>query len=237
LSKILLVEDGLEFQAMVRASLEPKYRVTVAGTLAEARAKSALEVFDLFILDVSLPDGEGFSFCEDLRKNERTQAAPVIFLSVRSQITDKLHGFATGADDYLVKPFDALELKARVDAKILRRGATSPTIADAGLTKGPINMEAATGRAYLTEGGKKNDLSLTPFEFKILYHLARHEEKVVSREELLSTVWGQDTHVFDRATDKHVSSLRQKLGNHSKCIETVSRVGYRFVLQTARPRV
>jgi DNA-binding response OmpR family regulator len=237
-ANILVLEDSHESQRMIKAALEPHYWVAIAGSLAEARAHLERKRFQLLVLDVNLPDGDGFQFCGEVRAKEETRLVPVIFLTGRSDLEDKLKGFSLGADDYIVKPFEARELRARVEAKLARerqlRSAAPDAAgrgADESLARGALRFELPTLRAYLVEGGKKTELGLTPIEFKILYHLARNETQVVSREQLLATVWGGETHVFDRATDKHVSSLRNKLGPYAAYIETVSRVGYRFVVK------
>src|SRR5687768_6524265 len=117
---ILAVEDAPDFQLMIRASLERHYVVTVVSTLEQARARLARQSYNLLLLDVNLPDGDGFAFCADLRAHEATQSLPVIFLTARSELEDKLRGFSLGADDYIVKPFQGLELRARVEAKLAR---------------------------------------------------------------------------------------------------------------------
>lgn len=234
--RILVVEDAADFQLMVRAALVPGFQLVPAVTLGEARVLLAREKFDLLILDVSLPDGEGYALCGELRADGRFKSLPVIFLSARGELRDKLQGFSLGADDYIVKPFAALELRARVESKLARLSEMrAALLAKAGsegfMVKGPLVLEVPAGRAYVVDvdaQGRRSDLQLTPIEFKILFQLARHEGSVVSRERLLAVVWGEGTHVFDRATDKHVSSLRHKLGAHSRSIQTISGVGYRF---------
>jgi DNA-binding response OmpR family regulator len=225
--KILVVEDAPDYQLMVQNSLGRYYRLELVSTISQAKDKVEKESFDLIILDVGLPDGDGLKLCADLRSAEKTRLLPVILLTGRSDLGDKLKGFAQGADDYIVKPFESLELRARVEAKLMRsREKRKPEDV---LIKGAIRLEISSLRAYAAqESGQLTEMGLTPIEFKILYYLARNETKVVSREELLASVWGKETHVFDRAADKHVSSLRQKLGDHSSYIETISRVGYRF---------
>jgi two-component system, OmpR family, phosphate regulon response regulator PhoB len=233
MEKILIVEDAPDFQLIVETVLKRKYRAVIAGTIAQARARIQKESWDLILLDVSLPDGDGFKFCVELRAQDKTRSLPVIFLTSRSELTDKLLGFSLGADDYVVKPFEALELLARVEAKLSRIREQSK--GDEVWVVGPLKMDLLGQRVFQrTSDGKDLPLSLTPIEFRILYYLLKNEECVVSRERLLSAVWGNDTHVFDRATDKHVSSLRQKLGADGRLIETVSGVGYRF---TSRPKL
>jgi two-component system response regulator ResD len=227
--RILLVEDSPDFQLIVRANLEKSYSLEMAGTLAEARRLLAKQSFQLLLLDANLPDGDGFSFCRELRAQTSTQGLPVIFLTGRSELEDKLRGFSLGADDYIVKPFESLELQARVEVRLARERGKPRS--EESCARGPLLLDLPTQRAYLREAGRQTDVGLTPIEFKILYRLMRQEDRVVSREDLLETVWGPETHVFDRATDKHVSALRQKLGASAAFIQTVSRAGYRFALR------
>jgi DNA-binding response OmpR family regulator len=230
LERVLVVEDAPDWQRMIQAALGLHYAVSFASTLEEARKQVAKVRFNLLVLDVNLPDGDGFEFCREIRtSHEQMKMIPVIFLTSRSELEDKLMAFSLGGDDYVAKPFEGLELRARVEARLSRmrqriQGAEA-------LAMGVLRLELATLRAYIVDKVKKSELGLTPIEFKILYHLARNETQVVSREQLLSTIWGDATHVFDRATDKHVSSLRQKLGDYAGYIETVSGVGYRLVVK------
>lgn len=233
---ILVIEDAPDFQRLVRAALGQCYDLTFAASLAEARARLLEREYALLILDIGLPDGDGFSFCTELKEQGKFRALPVIFLTGRTELEDKLNGFSLGGDDYIVKPFEGRELKARVQARLARLQQDGAGAEDGIIRVGHLRLKASTQRVYRDlSGGKKSELGLTPIEFKILYHLARHENHVISREQLLATVWGKQTHVFARATDKHVSSLRQKLGDDASCIETVSGAGYRFVSKSQSP--
>lgn len=226
---ILVLEDAPESQRLIKAALGAHYLVFFASTLAEARSLIAKQRFKLLVLDVNLPDGDGFEFCREIRSSdEQMKLIPVVFLTSRSELDDKLRAFSMGGDDFVAKPFEGLELRARVEARLARMRSQS---AETTLTVGALRLELATLRAYVVQNAKKTELGLTPIEFKILYHLARGETQVFSREQLLSTIWGDATHVFDRATDKHVSSLRQKLGDYASYVETVSGVGYRLVVK------
>ena len=150
---ILVVEDASDFQLMIKAALERHYAVTFASTLQEARGFLSSRGFQLLVLDVNFPDGDGFAFCSEVRANEATRSMPVIFLSGRAELEDKLQGFRLGADDYIVKPFEGLELRARVEARLLReRQRARP---DDVFAKGAIRLEVPTQRAYVVESANK----------------------------------------------------------------------------------
>ena len=228
MDKILFIEDAPEYQLLIENTLGAKYQITAVESISAARKQVAMLSFDLIILDISLPDGNGFEYCAELRNDGRTRATPVIILTSRSSLTDKILGLTLGADDYIVKPFEALELRARVESKLLR--ARERREQTENLHKGHLVLDLASQKAYISEHGLR-EIGLTPLELRILYYLACNEGRVISRDRLLSAVWKDSTHVFDRATDKHISSLRQKLGDYSYYIKTITSVGYRFSLE------
>lgn len=229
MEKVLLVEDAPDFQLIVkRALMASQCELVIAGSADEARKLFAQAAFDLVLLDVNLPDSDGFTFCEELRQTAQTRDVPVIFLTGRCDLQDKVTAFNVGADDYLVKPFDLIEFKARVEAKLarIRRGKSS----EGKLVRGSIVIDLASHRVMLDANPTSRNLHLTPIEFKLLHQLARAPERVYTRDQLLTLVWGQDVHVTDRTVDKHVSTLRQKLGAYSWQVDSVPGVGYRFLL-------
>ena len=170
------------------------------------------------LLDVTLPDGDGYHVFESLRGEGLGAEIPVVFLTGRGEPRDKVRAFDLGADDYVVKPFEPLELRARVEARLAKR--PSPTV----LMRGPLRIDPTRMRVELVEGGA---LDLTPNEFRVLFRLAKEPGRARSRDELLQALWG-DTAVTPRTIDTHIYSIRTKLGPHRGHIETVSRVGYRF---------
>jgi len=227
LPKVLVVEDSVEFQAMIRATLGKNIQVTMASTLSEARAAARSQQFDLFLLDVMLPDGSGFDFCSELQADTKTQSTPVIFLTGKTGVTDKVLGLTLGADDYMTKPFEPAELRARVESKLKK--ALSQKQDENILHRGWVRLEVPTYTAFLlTEQGERK-LDLTPIEYKLLYRLAQHPGHILTRQQLIDLVWGQNTFLEERSVDKHVSSLRKKLDMFGKKIRTVSGLGYQFV--------
>jgi len=229
LPKVLVVEDSAEFQAMIRSTLGRNLQLDVCSNLAEARNHLRSGDVDLIILDVMLPDGSGFDFCAELQNEEKTQKIPVIFLTGKTAVTDKVLGMTLGAEDYVTKPFEPAELKARVDSKLKK--AMLQKQDDSILQRGALRLELPTYSVFKigAEGEKK--LDLTPIEYKLLYRLARHPGHILSRQQLIDQVWGPSTFLEERSVDKHISSLRKKLGDCGIYIRTVSGLGYQFVAE------
>ena len=223
--RILIVEDepGLVLTLGDRLRSEG-YEVESAET-GDAGARRAREgSFDLVLLDVGLPGKNGFDVLRDLR--QQRVSTPVIMLTARGQVVDRVLGLKLGADDYLAKPFDMMELVARVEA-VLRRRSASP--ADAGShTFGDVRVDFR--RAEVQRNGVVVELS--SLEFKLLRHFIEHRGALVTRRELLEHVWGYPGVLQTRTVDVHVASLRQKIERHPakpEYIITVHRMGYRFV--------
>lgn len=226
MQRILLVEDSEEFQLLIKSTLDYRFDVMAVSSASEALAEIKKGSFDLFLLDVSLPDKDGFQLCTQLRNRPDTRDVPTIFITGRGAITDKALGFSLGADDYIVKPFEPLELKIRVEAKLDKLRMQKDKKQE--IRKGDLKLNLASQRAYLKEKGKERELMLTPNEFKILWFLASREENVFSRDQILNAVWGDGVYIVDRTIDKHIWSLRKKLGNREGYIQTVAGSGYRF---------
>jgi len=181
---------------------------------------------DLILLDVSLPDGNGFQLCSRLQHDDTFRNIPVIFLTAHTATADKITAFSVGADDYIEKPFDAAELRARIESKLKKR-QWKVKQAEV-LRRGALRLDVTRYRAYCLLGDTEKVLDLTAREFRILHHLATREGRIVTREQLLQCIW-DDAVVVDRTVDTHVSNLRRKLGDLGEVIETVRGVGYRFI--------
>lgn len=221
--KILVVEDEKRISDIVQAYLEREgYKVTVAST-GESAIRVLSEGFDLVILDLMLPDIDGETICASLRE---ISDIPIIMLTAKSSEDDRVKGLGIGADDYVVKPFSAKELVARVKAH-LRRTVSSKkkTISfnDGILTINPLTRE-------VTKRG--NAVSLTTTEFKILLSIAEKPQMVFSRLQLINIVQGFDFEGFDRVVDAHIKNLRQKIEDNTRkplFIKTVYGSGYKFI--------
>lgn len=223
---ILLVEDSPDAYNLVKRSLGLSVQLEWAKTLSEATKAIEEKTFDLILLDVVLPDGDGYRLCSILQTNDNLRNIPIIFLTAKNSVTDKVLGFKVGADDYVSKPFDPLELKARVEARLKKkeRQAEESDI----LRIGGLEINKATQKVKVSDGDNMIDVELTPIEFKLLLLLTKDLNKVYTRDEILDTVWGENVHVYNRSVDTHVSKLRKKLGPKADYIESVHGSGYRF---------
>lgn len=223
--RILLVEDEPSLVLTVTDRLTAEgYRVEAAGT-GDAGLAQALEgSFDLILLDVMLPGRDGFEVCRELRA--RGVQVPILMLTARSQLVDRVVGLKLGADDYLTKPFEMAELLARIEA--LFRRARAPLAAAAGTyTFGGVRVDFR--RAEVFRDGEP--VALSALEFKLLAYFVQNRGALLSRDEMLDKVWGYDAMPTTRTVDVHVASLRQKLERNPsrpEFILTVHRRGYRF---------
>jgi two-component system phosphate regulon response regulator PhoB len=226
MKRILLIEDDPELQKVVSHQLKSWYLIAVAGTLAEARGMVEKESFDLILLDVQLPDGNGFEFCVFTKNNLKSKDTPVIFLTSRDSPIDKMMGFSLGADDYLVKPFEPIEARARIEARLKSRQTIKLT--QNTQTFANLKFDCVKQRVFAADPAGERDLNLTPFEFKLLYYLALRSGQVFSRSELMKNVMDQGVHVNEDSLYTHISSVRKKLGVYRDLLESIPRVGYRF---------
>ncbi len=228
--KILIVEDSKEFELVLRQVLA---RIEAKLFFAEnlVKAKKCLEnigadSINLILLDLQLPDGDGLAFLDEIRRNENTKNIPILVISVETSLTAKVAAFSLGAEDYLVKPVNPIELRARIEMHL--RKVQQNRQHDLLLRKPNLTINTATFKASLLENGNEATLDLTGKEFQILSFLARNEGKVYSRAQLVKAVWDAKIHVLDRTVDSHVCSLRKKMKGAARYIECVPGVGYRF---------
>jgi len=224
--RILLVEDEESLVLTLRDRLTSEgYAVEVASDGDRASELGAQPRFDLIVLDVALPKKNGFDVCRDLR--QRGIHTPILMLTARGQVVDKVLGLKLGADDYLTKPFETIELLARIEA-LLRRGRTVANgTAEAYAF---CNVQVDFRSAVVMRDGQTVDLS--GLELKLLRYFIDHRGAVLSRDELLDKVWGYEAMPVTRTVDVHVASLRQKIETNPgrpEFIVTVHGMGYKFV--------
>jgi DNA-binding response OmpR family regulator len=224
--KVLLVEDDEESFILVAKALDQICQITWAKNLADSWHKCQIERFNLILLDLNLPDGDGFQFCARLQTEEHTRHVPVIFLTSKTGTANKVLGFSLGADDYIEKPFDRVEFRARVESKLRRLSLQKDT--EEHMRCGDVSINLQTQRASVQQNGQIQELNLTPIELKILQYFARHQDRIFTRDQLMTAVWGENTSVVDRTVDKHISALRHKLHHCATYIETVAGFGYKF---------
>jgi two-component system alkaline phosphatase synthesis response regulator PhoP len=223
--RVLVIEDeaGLRLTLSDRLVSEG-YAVETADDGAVGLERATREPYDLIVLDVMLPRMNGFDVCREVR--QRGVTTPILMLTARGQVVDKVVGLKLGADDYLTKPFESIELMARLEA-LLRRRPSAPQPRGDTYRFGDVVVDFRS--AEVTRGGQPIDLSAR--EFKLLRHFIEHRGATLSRDELLSDVWGYDEMPLTRTVDVHVAGLRQKIETNSKSPEyilTVHGLGYKF---------
>jgi DNA-binding response OmpR family regulator len=220
-NRVLIVEDEPRLAAFLEKGLRASgFVTTVVDDGNRASAVASDDDFDLVVLDVGLPGRDGFAVLADLRA--RGQRLPVIMLTARDDVADKVAGLDSGADDYVTKPFRFEELLARVRARLRGGPGVGEQDGATELTAGGIVLDLRARRA--TAGGET--VELTAREFTLLEAFMRHAGQVLAREQLLSHVWGYDYDPGSNVVDVHVGNLRRKLGGDA--IETVRGMGYRF---------
>ena len=227
---ILLVEDERSIVEPLAAALDREgFRTETAGTVAEALAKAGEVDPDLVLLDLMLPDGSGYEVCRELRTRS---SVPIVMLTARGDEADRIVGLELGADDYVVKPFSAREVAARIRA-VLRRADAEPARAapapgsDDAIELGDVRLDRA--RRVVTRAGEEVDLARK--EFELLQYLMENAGRVVTRDRLLEEVWDMNWFGSTKTLDVHVSAVRKKLGDDPaapRYLHTVRGVGFRF---------
>ena len=219
--KLLVVDDEPKIREVIREYAEFNgYEVTEAADGMSAVGLCKLNEYDLVILDIMMPKLDGFSACKEIKK---IQDVPIIMLSARGEEYDKLFGFELGIDDYIVKPFSPKELMARINVVLARRNSSAQSKADVVKFSGlEINVAART----VTVDGER--VELTPKEYELLFYLIEKKNIALSRDKLLSDIWGYDFFGDDRTIDTHIKNLRNNLGPYRDYIVTLRGVGYKF---------
>jgi len=218
MSSILVVDDEKGIREIIKkfAAFEG-HEITEAEDGLQAIELCGERSFDVIVMDVMMPELDGFSASKEIRKHHDT---PIIMLSARGEEYDRIHGFELGIDDYVVKPFSPKELMMRISA-ILKRGSASKneTVEIGGLK---IDFSA---RMVVIDGERAE---LSPKEYDLLFYMVKNRGIALTREKLITDVWGYDFYGDDRTLDTHIKLLRKSLGEYSKYIVTLRGVGYRF---------
>lgn len=221
MAKILIVDDEQKIREVIREYSEFNgYETDEAADGMTAVGMCKLNDYDLVIMDIMMPKLDGFSACKEIKK---IKDIPIIMLSARTEEYDKLFGFELGIDDYVVKPFSPKELMARVNAVLTRRNSTQPT------TNQIYNFDGLSiniASRVVTVDGEK--VELTPKEYDLLFYLVENKNIALSRDKLLSDIWGYDFFGDDRTIDTHIKNLRNNLGKYRDYIVTLRGVGYKF---------
>lgn len=218
---IYCVEDDADIRNLIIYALKSSgFEAAGFENAAEFERKISENQPSLVLLDIMLPDKDGIAMLKDLRANSITASLPVIMLTAKGTELDKVKGFEYGADDYVTKPFGVMELISRIKAVLRRTGGSSGNI---------INYKGIVldiGSRTVEVDGK--GVAVTFKEFELLRYLLTHKGKVVPREVLLENIWGYHFEGESRTLDVHIGSLRHKLGEKGKCIETIRNVGYKL---------
>jgi len=223
MARLLIVDDEEKIREMIK-----KYAVFEGHEVAEASdgftaVKMAEENdYDLIVMDVMMPELDGFSAVKAIRKVKQT---PVIMLSARGEEYDRIHGFEVGVDDYVIKPFSVKELMMRIQAILSRRKEVSTSESNNEIVSYEGLTIDYTARIVTVDGQR---VEMSPKEYELLFFLSRNKNIALSRERLLTEVWGYDYYGDDRTLDTHIKLLRRSLGQYQKYIVTVRGVGYRF---------
>ncbi len=219
MSKILVVDDEFRIREIIKkyATFEG-YEVKEAADGMAAIELANKEDFDLIIMDVMMPELDGFSACREIRKLSST---PIIVLSARGEEYDRIHGFELGIDDYVVKPFSPKELMMRVGAVLKRsKGEAEKDV----FTFEGLSVDFS-GRIVTIDGER---VDMTPKEYDLFFYMVKNKGLALTREKLISKVWGYDFFGDDRTLDTHIKLLRKSLKDYSRLIVTLRGVGYRF---------
>ena len=224
MSQILVVEDDPDIADLIRHYLEKSgHAVQLLGSGAAVLPKVRGERPDLIVLDLMLPGLDGLMVCQALRSDPLTAAIPIIMVTARGDEADRIAGLELGADDYVTKPFSAKELAARVSALLRRAQRLDP--ADPVVRYGSITIDS--GRHVVTVDGQ--EVRLTAKEFLLLLYLVQHRGRVLSRDLLLTDVWGYQYTGGTRTVDVHIRRLREKVPVLTDAIETIKQFGYKLV--------
>lgn len=216
---ILIVDDEANIRSMIRKyAVYEGYAVEEAANGLEAVEKCRKHTYDLIIMDVMMPEMDGFSACREIRSFART---PVLMLSARGEEYDRIHGFELGVDDYVVKPFSPRKLMMRIGAILKRSGGGQESER---VTIGEMTVDFTARRVTIGDEA----LSLSPKEYELLFYMVRNRGIALTRERLISEVWGYDFYGDDRTLDTHIKLLRKSLGAYADRITTLRGVGYRF---------
>lgn len=220
MDKLLLIEDDMPLAMATSFAIETEgYQVTHVATLKEAKEQLNKEAFALVLLDANLPDGDGYTFCRNVRSQGFT--APIIFLTALDQEVNVIQGLEVGADDYVTKPFRVRELISRIKANI-RRSQVNSTSGEV-MTFGAFRIDLAGHK--VTKNGEI--INLTPSEFRLFTTLVKNKNQTLTRTALLEQLWDIDgDFVDDNTLSVYVKRLREKLGNDKEYISTIRGVGY-----------
>jgi two-component system alkaline phosphatase synthesis response regulator PhoP len=225
MKKILLVDDEVDILEFLKYNLEQdNFEVLVSNNGKDA-LKKITQNPDLIVLDIMMPEMDGFELYQQIKKNKVYQDIPIIFLTAKSGETDEIKGLDLGASDYIQKPISPKKLIARIKSNLRKTSQDDKKAKSIEILKiGPLAIDV---EKFVVKVDNKEKF-FPRKEFQLLHFLAQNPGKVINRETLLKEIWGNDVYVIDRTIDVHIRKIREKLGKHSELIETIKGVGYRF---------
>ncbi len=223
-TKILIVDDEKDIVEFIQYNLEQEGFQVITAYNGKEAIEALKEKPDLIVLDVMMPEIDGYEVCEKIRAKEKYKNIPILFLTAKSSEQDEVHGLNIGADDYIAKPVSIKKLIARIKSNLRQSDFNNNEDRNIIIEAGPIKIDKEKYVVYLN----KEKLVFPRKEFELISYLAEKAGKVVPRDQILNTVWGKDVFVVDRTIDVHIRKIREKLGDYSNLIETVKGVGYRF---------
>ena len=222
---ILVIEDEPDIRKNLEYNLGREgFIASSVGSLVKANEKLKLKKFDLILLDLMLPDGSGLDLCRKIKSNSETEATPIIILTAKDDEVDKVVGFELGADDYVTKPFSVRELILRIKAILKRSDTKTKEVVEVERQFGDLKIDVDSHEVHVDS----QLIELTALEFRLLKELVDKRGRVLSRDQLLSDVWGYNAEVTTRTVDTHIKRLREKLGSMGKYVQTIRGVGYKF---------
>jgi DNA-binding response OmpR family regulator len=221
---IAIIDDEPDILELVSLNLKKSgFRVKEFSEVERFYRSLKTEIPDLVVLDLMMPDVDGFEVCKYLRNNEAFVSIPIIMLTARTEETDKVLGLELGADDYVTKPFSPRELIARVKAVLRRHGRKEPETQKI-LINNMLSIDLEKYEVAIDD----RKIELTTTEFRILQLLASKQGRIQSRDQILSFLWGEEKYVIDRTIDVHIRHLREKLGKAAPLIKNVRGIGYKL---------
>lgn len=221
MAKILVVDDESKIRELIKKyAVFDNHIITEAANGIEAIELFKSSSFDIIVLDIMMPELDGFSTAREIRK---TSNIPIIMLSARGEEYDKIHGFELGIDDYMVKPFSPKELMMRIEA-VLKRTSQGNSTKNQTFEYETLRLDFSARILYIDN----ENINLSPKEYDLLSYLITHKGIALTREKLILDVWGYDFYGDDRTLDTHIKLLRKSLGKYSNLIVTLRGVGYRF---------
>lgn len=221
---ILVVDDSPEMCELIASAFTRlPVKVTTVQSIVEAKNLITLNEYGMFVVDLTFPDGDGYSLINSIRNMSNHKLTPIVIVSGSTDIPAKLSAFSIGADDFITKPFHPLEFKARMESKVKKIIASSVGEEVIRLCCLQLHISKQTVEVSDT----KETISLSPREFRLLAFLAKHVDNIYSRQQILDHIWGNEVYVNDRTIDTHIYFIRKKLGQYAKFIESVAGEGYR----------